>query len=408
MLEYRASARNGRQTIASQISALRTWAQQQGHELREEHIYTDSAISGSRLDRPGLDQLRDAAAAVAFDVVAIISPDRLARRHAYQVLLLEEFRRVGCTVVFLERPISDDPHDQLLLEIQGAIAEYERAVLGERFRRGRLHKARAGIYLSHVAPYGYRYLPKGDAASGQLVINDEEAAMVRLLYSWLIEEQMTIRQMMKRLNAGPWVPRSGKRPWSASVVHHILSDPVYTGMAYANRFRFSPPQKPRHPQPLGGAAPTCRHRKPREEWIPIPVPAVIDEETAARAQAQLARNARLSWRHTPKYSYLLRCLLTCGVCGLAMFGVCYKATATQPERRYYKCHGKDPVMSAREHRCPRRIVKAEDLDEAVWQHVVQLLSDPAALLAQFAQYTQFAQEGDLPAQAAGTSLGHRG
>ena len=149
------------QTMASQISALRVWAQQQGHELREEHIYTDSAVSGGRLDRPGLDQLRAAAAAAAFDMVTIVSPDRLARRNAYEVLLLEEFRRVGCAVVFLERPITDDPHDQLLLEIQGAIAEYERAVLSERFRRGWLHKARAGIYLSHVAPYGYHQLPKG-------------------------------------------------------------------------------------------------------------------------------------------------------------------------------------------------------------------------------------------------------
>jgi site-specific DNA recombinase len=212
---------------------------------------------------------------------------------------------------------------------------------------------------------------------------------------------------MKRLNAGPWVPRSGKHPWSASVVHHILSDPVYTGTAYANRFRFAPPKKPRRPPSLGGAAPTCRHLKPREEWIPIPVPALIDEETAARAQAQLARNARLSWRHTPKYSYLLRCLLTCGVCGLAMFGTCHKATATQAERRYYKCHGKDPIMSAREQRCPRRIVKAEDLDAAVWQHVVALLSDPAALLAQFAQYTHLTEEGDLPAQAATRDLATR-
>ena len=99
---------------------------------------------GDRLDRPGLDELRDAALRGDIDVVAVLSPNRLARKYAYQVLLLEELRKVGCEVVFLHRPITDDPKDQLLLQIQGAIAEYERAVLAERFRHGKLLKARRG------------------------------------------------------------------------------------------------------------------------------------------------------------------------------------------------------------------------------------------------------------------------
>ena len=116
----------------------------QGHSLVEQHVFRDEGYSGSRLDRPGLDGLRDAVRDAAIDVVAVLSPDRLARKYAYQVLLLEEFRRAGCEVAFLHRPISDDPNDQLLLQIQGAIAEYERAVLAERFRRGKLQKARDG------------------------------------------------------------------------------------------------------------------------------------------------------------------------------------------------------------------------------------------------------------------------
>jgi len=148
------------QTIDSQLAALQTWVHQQGYALLPEHCFTDEGYSGARLDRPGLDRLRDAAREGVFTVVAILSPDRLARKYAYQVLLLEEFRRLGCQVVFLPHPISDDPNDQLLLQIQGAIAEYERVVLAERFRRGRLQQARAGRYQSGRAPYGYRYLPK--------------------------------------------------------------------------------------------------------------------------------------------------------------------------------------------------------------------------------------------------------
>ncbi|HET7522825.1 MAG TPA: recombinase family protein, partial [Acidimicrobiales bacterium] len=129
--------RQGRdQTIDSQLDALRAWAAGHGYELKREHIYIDEGYSGSRLDRPALDRLRDAARGGEFDAVGVYSPDRLARRYAYQVLLLEEFRRAGCDVEFVHRPISDDPHDQLLLQIQGAVAEYERALLGERFRRG--------------------------------------------------------------------------------------------------------------------------------------------------------------------------------------------------------------------------------------------------------------------------------
>jgi site-specific DNA recombinase len=114
------------------------------------------------------------------DVVAVLSPDRLARRYAYQVLVLEEFRRAGCAVAFHNRAISEDPGDQLLLQIQGAVAEYERALLGERFRRGKLQRARAGQFIGGRAPYGYRYVPRRAAVPGHLVVDEGEAALVRL------------------------------------------------------------------------------------------------------------------------------------------------------------------------------------------------------------------------------------
>jgi site-specific DNA recombinase len=381
------------QTIESQLSLLRTWAEAHGYELSNEHVYIDEGYSGSRLDRPGLDRLRDAATESTFQIVAVLSPDRLARKYAYQVLLLEELSRAGCQVVFIQHPISDDPNDQLLLQIQGAIAEYERALLGERFRRGKLQKAKSGQVVAGKAPYGYRYIRKQDGVPGHLVIEETEAEFVRMLYGWLIDEQMTIRQILKRLNFGPWYPRSGKRPWSPSVVHHILADPVYTGTAYASRYRYVPPKKPRAPRGPRTGENSCRQLKPRDEWIAIPVPAIIDEAMYMRAQAQLAHNAQLSYRHNTKYSYLLRCLLTCSTCGLAMFGVTYKATATQPERTYYKCHGHDCILSARDHACPRRVISAEALESAVWNHIRQLLGNPAQLLTQFEAFAHLAAEG---------------
>src|SRR3712207_253431 len=167
------------QTIDSQLATLRNWVGAEGHQLAEEHVFRDEGYSGARLDRPGLDALRDVIRDGAVELVAVLSPDRLARRYAYQVLLLEEFRRAGCQVTFLQHPISDDPDDQLLLQIQGAIAEYERAVLSERFRRGKLQKARDGHYLGGRAPYGYRYVPRHDAVPSHLVVDDTEAEIGR-------------------------------------------------------------------------------------------------------------------------------------------------------------------------------------------------------------------------------------
>src|SRR5262249_53777163 len=156
--------------------------------------------------------LRDAAEEGAFEVVAVLAPDRLARRYAYQVLLLEELRRAGCQVVFLQHPISDDPNEQLLLQIQGAVAEYERAVLNERFRRGKLHKACTGQYLGSNPPYGYRYVPKREGVAGHLVVESAEAELVRQVYQWLVDEQLTCRQMSSEscgVLARNWAPATG-------------------------------------------------------------------------------------------------------------------------------------------------------------------------------------------------------
>jgi site-specific DNA recombinase len=392
------------QTIDSQLAILRAWVAQQGHHLAEEHVSCDRGVSGGRRDRPGLDALRDDAQAGAFDLVAIHTPDRLARKYAYQALLLDELRRAGCAVVFVPHPVSDDPNDQLLLQIQATVAEYERAVLGERFRRGKLPKARAGQVVSPVAPYGYRDVPKQEGRPGHLVIDEAEAAVVRLLYRWLVDEQLTIRQILKRLNAGPWRPRSGKPCWSTAVVHHILADPVYAGTAYANRYAYEPPARPR--RPVGGrpAGPSGRRLKPETEWIPIPVPAIIDETTRERAQAQLARNAALSFRNNRKHTYLLRCLLTCGSCGLAMHGITHRATERQPARCYYKCNGKDPLFSGRGRACTRRAITAAELETAVWDHVAALLSEPERLLTQFRDQLELATEGDAHDRAATQQL----
>src|SRR4051794_40811672 len=179
--------------------------------------------------------------------------------------------------------------------------------------------------------------------------------------------------------------------------------------AYANRYSFVPPRKPRRPYgPRTGEA-TYRQLKPREQWIAIPVPAIVDQETWDRAQAQLARNAALSFRNNTKHNYLLRCLLlrclmTCATCGLAMFRRTYAARGKQPERRCYQCHGKDCILSARPAACPSRNVKAEAIEAAVWDHVAGLLASPERLVAQFDHIAVAAEAGTVRDRAVDQQL----
>ena len=124
------------QTIASQTAALRAQAAAAGLEVPQDWVFEDEGYSGATLIRPGLERLRDLAAEVEIPVVLCYAPDRLARRYAYQTLLIEEFARVGTEVRFLKGPKADTPEDELLLQFQGMIAEYERAQIAERTRRG--------------------------------------------------------------------------------------------------------------------------------------------------------------------------------------------------------------------------------------------------------------------------------
>src|SRR6266498_902655 len=181
------------QTIDQQLTRLRAYVSEQGWLLDERHIYRDDGTSGASLNRPGLDSLRDQIRLAAFDAVLITAPDRLARKYVHQVLLIEEFERAGCQVLFVERPMSHDPHDQLLLQIRGAVAEYERSVIAERMRRGRQVKLRAGLLLPWTrAPYGYRLDPERPRDPAGVRVEPAEAVVVQELFARYLEDGGTL------------------------------------------------------------------------------------------------------------------------------------------------------------------------------------------------------------------------
>jgi site-specific DNA recombinase len=365
------------QTIESQVEALRQYVDDQDWILEERYIYLDDGYSGARLARPGLDALRDAAADGQFDVVVVYHPDRLARDYVWQQVVKADLERCGCQLQFLQRPISDKPEDQLLLQVQGMFAEYERAQIAERMRRGKLRKARAGqMLIWATAPYGYRYIRGQNGQPGWPEIEASEAEVVRQMFHWLVEDSISARQITKRLNEMKIPPRRAAR-WHQASVRGILTNESYAGTAYYNRRMSIEPKKRRDPTIYPKQEKSSHCLRPREEWIPISVPAIIDQETYERAQEQLKRNQWNAPRNT-RYQYLLRRLVKCG-CGMAM-----NAVMQQKKYPYYYCYkGHSPLDSGRAEKCTARRVRADRLDAVVWNHIVELLQNPDLIVEQF-------------------------
>jgi site-specific DNA recombinase len=223
------------ETIASQVAALEAYAQHHDFHVSPQHIYKDDGYSGARLDRPALDRLRDAVAQGEVEAVLILSPDRLARQFAYQYIVVEEFERAGCEVLFTSHHFGTSPAERMLQEMTGVFAEYERALITERCRRGRLHRARQGQVWMSQAPFGYSYIPRTDHTPGMLVINEAEAEVVRLIFRWLIDEQLSTYQINKRLNESGIRTRHGHERWCGGTIINLLRNPVYTGTYFYNK-----------------------------------------------------------------------------------------------------------------------------------------------------------------------------
>jgi site-specific DNA recombinase len=391
-------------TIESQLAALHAYVAAHDHTVLPEHIFLDNGVSGSRLDRPALDRLRDQARLGDFEAVIILSPARLARSYPHQWLLLEEFKKEGCRVIFMENPFGDSPHGQLLAQMQGMIAEYERSQIADRTRRGRLHKARKAEFLPWAyRAYGYRYIPKQAGLPPRVEIHPAQAEVVRGMFRWLIQEQLTTRQIVKRLNALRVPTRTGQNPvWHAASVRCMLNNPIYTGQGYYNRTKTGVPRKESrrkfHPRKDNYA----REPRPSEEWVPITAPAIINTETFAKAQVQLKQNqakARRAYQPTSQ-RYLLRTLVRCGQCQLHMQAARQLSVCKRYEYLYYCCAGKDPVTVGRVERCPSRRVRADRLDALVWSLVRELLQDPQVILQEYAlwQHVQQGQQGQFQEQ----------
>jgi site-specific DNA recombinase len=359
------------QTIEQQIERLKTHIAAKEWSLEAERIYRDDGHSGAKLNRPGLDSLRDHAALAEFDLVLVTAPDRLARNYVHQVLLIEELGKKGVPVEFLDRPMSDDPHDQLLLQIRGAVAEYERTLIADRMRRGRLTKFRAGKLLPWTRPpYGYKVDPDHPRDAALVHLDETESTQVVQMFAWYLEPQTTLYTVAKRLSDLSLPTPTGKPRWNASTVRGILKNPAYTGNAYTNRSRPVPAKHRRSAlRPIGPGQSIAP--RPIEEWIAVPVPAIVSQEDFDQVQTKIAHNQQGAPRNNKINQYLLRGLVSCGKCRLST-----TARTLPYGHQYYVCRGRtDSLLIAQEQRCTARYIPAIQLDELVWQDLCSVITN---------------------------------
>jgi site-specific DNA recombinase len=371
-------------TIASQLEALDRRIRDDGLVCDPELRFIDDGVSGTVLLRPGLERLRDQAAAGALDRLYVHDPDRFSRKYAYQVLILEELARCGVEVVFLCNPLGHDPAENLLVQVQGMIAEYERAKIMERSRRGKQHAARRGsASVLSGAPYGYRYIRKRDGdGEARYQVVAEEARVARRLFEWVGRDRCTIREVTRRLKAEGIPTRTGLPEWDGATIRAILRNPAYMGAAAYGKTRVGP-YKPQRLRPLRGRPefprkPMTRVDTPAEEQVVIAVPALVGEDLFAAAQEQLEENRRRSRAHARGATYLLQGLIVCKGCGYACHGAAAsgRPTAGRAAYAYYRCRGSEHWRFGGQKLCRTRAIRTDRLDAAVWDDVRSLLSEP--------------------------------
>jgi site-specific DNA recombinase len=376
-------------TIESQIAALSERANADGSPVPADRQFVDNGFSGATLVRPALDHLRDLVSVGGIDRIYVHSPDRLARNYAYQVLLIDEWQRAGIELVFLNRSLGRSPEDDLLLQVQGVVAEYERAKIMERSRRGKKHAAQRGsLNVMSNAPYGYRYVAARDGGGqAKFELIAEQVDVVRDIFNWIGRERCTLGEVCRRLQSAGKLTATGKRGWSRQTVWHILQNPVYQGTAAYGKTHMMPRTRKSRPRPPRGRSAEPRRSKSaiavdQKEWVFLAAPAIIDKSLFTAAQEQLRENrtrARLGLRRPGN---LLQGLTCCALCGYAFYGKTTRQRGSghrMKDFRYYRCSGTDPYRFGGERICSNSQIQAEKIEAAVWEYVCGVVKNPGKL-----------------------------
>lgn len=360
-------ARHG-YSLAAQEEACRRKALELGAARVE--VYRDEGVTGEVLERPGL-QAALAAAKAGAKWFVVYDPDRLSRKLAHQLLLAEQIERAGTRLEFVTMDWQDTPEGRLFYSLRGAVAEFEKEKFKARSRFGKLAKARRGLLPHRLRIFGYRYVP----VEARLEIDPAEADVYRRMVRMALEG-LPCTRIAEEFNASGVPGPNGDR-WYRATVRRILRNPTYLGTLHVNRISWEGAKA------AAASGQSYRpRRRPREEWIAVPIPPLIGREEWEALQRALDRR-RPPVRKDARHRYPLTGLARCGLCGGPMGGTHVRSRGKT--YRYYVC-SRSTTSNARPEsrrtpvRCPGVSIRADALEETVWGRVLGWLSDPEALL----------------------------
>ena len=358
-------------TIESQIKELEDFAQINSHVITARYI--DEGWSGSILNRPELDRLRDGADKGLFEAVLVNDVDRLSRELAHLGIIKKDLEKKNVKLVFKKLPNNGDPISNFMVNMLGSFAEFERELIADRTRRGRRYKVEVRkLIQGNTPPYGYTYVKKDKekGIEGHYEINEKEAHVVKMMFDWVIKDGISQREVARRLTKLKVPPRNGSVRWAKSSVHKILTNETYTGVTYYYKHQAVEAAKPEHQARYYKQRKTGLRLRPRNEWIPIPLSdslKIIDKQTFSAAQTQFDRNRTYSPRNT-KYSYLLKGLVRCQ-CGSPYTGTpCHG-------RLFYRCGNRHKTFPL-PRECKASMISAPKLESIVWNSVANAVQNP--------------------------------
>lgn len=370
------------ETIESQIEEIKARIQADGNILPSENIFQDDGWTGEMLQRPGLDAMRDAAIADAFKVLYVYDRGRLSRVFAYQEIILEEIINLDIKFVTLHDVKAETAEERVLQAMQGVFHEYERVKIAERMRRGKMFKAKNKVLINGHSLYGWDYVKKTDTKPAHYVVNEEQARVVKMVFNWIGNEQISIREAIKRLYDNGIPPRKGKSEfWTKGPLVRLLSCESYvTGIIHYNKSEAVVAKNPIKHDKYKKVKRSSRKERPKDDWIPFEVPVILeDRELFDKVQKILEHNKKYA-RKNRKYDYLLSGLVYCE-CGVRRAG----DGANSHGHHYYRCAERVYSFPAQK-KCTAPGVNAVLLDGFTWKHLYNFLTNPEELKKQAGEY----------------------
>jgi site-specific DNA recombinase len=345
-------------SLADQISSCKMHLLKQGYTDAIEYI--DDGYSGEFSDRPAFSNLRDDIGAGRIQIVVVYDPDRLARKLAVQLLFAEEVEKAGVQLQFVTGDYDASPEGRLFFSMRGAIAEFEKEKIKDRTMRGKRKKSSQGMIMQDFGLYGYDY----DPSTSTYVINEKQATVIREIFRLVIEKQMSIEKVQKELQKKIIYSPRGKNLWAVSSLYNILKNKTYTGTFMSMRVR----------EKKDGINSKKRSIRPENEWIPVPVPTIIDEVTFKQAEKQMVKN-KATPKRIMKYDYLVGGIIFCGVCGRRML-LHHNVFHNGQSKPYYQCSTQRYAnLRNAGVTCASRSLPADAFDQDVWEKLIEVIYD---------------------------------